>query len=453
MAKEKTAFFCRECGAKSAVWIGRCPQCGAWNSYEQEVIHREKSGGLKNLVASKSVTMLMSSIECSNEQRIDLKDEEINRVLGGGLVLGSLVLMGGEPGIGKSTLLLQIALNCKDKRVLYVSGEESANQIKMRAERINKENGNCYVLTETCVEEIVERAKEVQPQIVIIDSIQTMTTCDIDSSAGSISQIRESTARLALYAKQTSTPIILVGHITKDGSLAGPKILEHMVDTVLQFEGERNYGYRIVRSIKNRFGSTQELGIYEMLSYGLKQVSNPSEILMSNSNEELSGTAIAATIEGNRPLFIETQALVANSYYSSAQKNATGFDLRRLSMLLAVLEKRVGVKIGGKDIFLNIVGGLKVADPAIDLAVVAGLISSGEDIAINRKHCFAAEIGLSGELRGVVKIEQRINEAAKLGFERIYIAKSNSKHLSTDFKNIEVVALGKIDELLPYILR
>lgn len=251
MAKEKTAFFCRECGAKSAVWIGRCPQCGAWNSYEQEVIHRDKSGGLKNLVASKSVTMLMSSIECSNEQRIDLKDEEINRVLGGGLVLGSLVLMGGEPGIGKSTLLLQIALNCKDKRVLYVSGEESANQIKMRAERINKENGNCYVLTETCVEEIVERAKEVQPQIIIIDSIQTMTTCDIDSSAGSISQIRESTARLALYAKQTSTPIILVGHITKDGSLAGPKILEHMVDTVLQFEGERNYGYRIVRSIKN----------------------------------------------------------------------------------------------------------------------------------------------------------------------------------------------------------
>lgn len=394
----------------------------------------------------------MSSIECSNEQRIDLKDEEFNRVLGGGLVEGSVVLIGGEPGIGKSTLLLQIALNCKDKRVLYVSGEESASQIKMRAERVNKQGGNCYVLTETCVENIIERADEVKPQIIIVDSIQTMTTCDIDSSAGSISQIRESAARLASYAKQTAVPIIIVGHITKDGNIAGPKILEHIVDTVLQFEGERNYGYRIIRSIKNRFGSTQELGIYEMQSYGLRRVSNPSEMLMTGSQEQLSGTAIAATMEGNRPMFVETQALVANSYYSSAQKNATGFDLRRLSMLLAVLEKRVGVKIGGKDIFLNIVGGLKVSDPAIDLAVVAGLISSGEDVPINHRHCFAAEVGLSGELRGVIRIEQRINEAAKLGFERIYVAKSGTKTLDGVSDKIEVVRLGKIDELLRHIL-
>ncbi len=452
MAKDKTAYFCRECGAKSAVWIGRCPQCGAWNSYEQEVIHRDEGSKLKRLSPKQAVTVLMSSIECSNEQRIDLKDEEFNRVLGGGLVEGSVVLIGGEPGIGKSTLLLQIALNCKDKRVLYVSGEESASQIKMRAERVNKQGGNCYVLTETCVENIIERADEVKPQIIIVDSIQTMTTCDIDSSAGSISQIRESAARLASYAKQTAVPIIIVGHITKDGNIAGPKILEHIVDTVLQFEGERNYGYRIIRSIKNRFGSTQELGIYEMQSYGLRRVSNPSEMLMTGSQEQLSGTAIAATMEGNRPMFVETQALVANSYYSSAQKNATGFDLRRLSMLLAVLEKRVGVKIGGKDIFLNIVGGLKVSDPAIDLAVVAGLISSGEDVPINHRHCFAAEVGLSGELRGVIRIEQRINEAAKLGFERIYVAKSGTKTLDGVSDKIEVVRLGKIDELLRHIL-
>ncbi len=452
MAKEKTAYFCRECGAKSAVWIGKCPQCGAWNSYEQEVIHRSESGKAKSLSSKQAVTVLMSNIECTSEQRIDLRDEELNRVLGGGLVVGSVVLMGGEPGIGKSTLLLQVALNCKDKRVLYVSGEESASQIKMRAQRVNCQGGNCYVLTETCVENIIERADEVTPQIIIIDSIQTMTSSDIDSSAGSISQIRESAARLSAYAKQTSIPIIIVGHITKDGSLAGPKILEHMVDTVLQFEGERNYGYRIVRSIKNRFGSTQELGIYEMQSYGLRQVSYRSEILMSNSAEQLSGTAIAATMEGNRPMFVETQALVANSYYSSAQKNATGFDLRRLSMLLAVLEKRVGMKIGGKDVFLNIVGGLKVADPAIDLAVVAGLISSSEDTPINHRHCFAGEVGLSGELRGVIRIEQRINEAAKLGFERIYIAKNNSKSLEGIKGGIEIVRLGKIDELLPYIL-
>lgn len=452
MAKDKTAYFCRECGAKSAVWIGRCPQCGAWNSYEQEVIHRDEGSKLKRLSPKQAVTVLMSSIECSNEQRIDLKDEEFNRVLGGGLVEGSVVLIGGEPGIGKSTLLLQIALNCKDKRVLYVSGEESASQIKMRAERVNKQGGNCYVLTETCVENIIERADEVKPQIIIVDSIQTMTSCDIDSSAGSISQIRESAARLASYAKQTAVPIIIVGHITKDGNIAGPKILEHIVDTVLQFEGERNYGYRIIRSIKNRFGSTQELGIYEMQSYGLRRVSNPSEMLMTGSQEQLSGTAIAATMEGNRPMFVETQALVANSYYSSAQKNATGFDLRRLSMLLAVLEKRVGVKIGGKDIFLNIVGGLKVSDPAIDLAVVAGLISSGEDVPINHRHCFAAEVGLSGELRGVIRIEQRINEAAKLGFERIYVAKSGTKTLDGVSDKIEVVRLGKIDELLRHIL-
>lgn len=445
MAKEKTAFFCKECGAKSAVWIGKCPQCGAWNSYEQEVLHRS---GKKTLTSKQSPIILMSQIVCTNEQRIDLKNEEFNRVLGGGLVLGSVVLMGGEPGIGKSTLLLQTALNCNDKRVLYVSGEESAQQIKMRSERINQNNGNCYVLIETNVENIVEKAKEVEPQIIIIDSIQTMTTFDIDSSAGSISQIRECTSVLSSYAKQNSIPIIIVGHITKDGSIAGPKVLEHIVDVVLQFEGDRNYGYRILRSIKNRFGSTNELGIFEMQSYGLREVSNPSEILLSNSDQYLSGTAIAATLEGSRPMFIETQALVANSYYASAQKSSTGFDLRRLSMLLAVLEKKVGVKISNKDVFLNIAGGLKVSDPAIDLAVIASLISSNADISISSKHCFAAEVGLSGELRPVVKIEQRIAEANKLGFEKIYISKYNLKSLNLKNLSTEVVALGKIEEII-----
>lgn len=445
MAKEKTAFFCKECGAKSAVWIGKCPQCGAWNSYEQEVLHRS---GKKTLTSKQSPIILMSQIVCTNEQRIDLKNEEFNRVLGGGLVLGSIVLMGGEPGIGKSTLLLQTALNCNDKRVLYVSGEESAQQIKMRSERINENNGNCYVLIETEVENIVEKAKEVEPQIIIIDSIQTMTTLDIDSSAGSISQIRECTSVLSTYAKQNSIPIIIVGHITKDGSIAGPKVLEHIVDVVLQFEGDRNYGYRILRSIKNRFGSTNELGIFEMQSYGLREVSNPSEILLSNSDQYLSGTAIAATLEGSRPMFIETQALVANSYYASAQKSSTGFDLRRLSMLLAVLEKKVGVKISNKDVFLNIAGGLKVSDPAIDLAVIASLISSNADISISSKHCFAAEVGLSGELRPVVKIEQRIAEANKLGFEKIYISKYNLKSLNLKNLSTEVVALGKIEEII-----
>ena len=445
MAKEKTAFYCKECGAKSAVWIGKCPQCGAWNSYEQEVLHRSTK---KSSLSSQSPIVLMSQIVCSAEQRINLRNEEFNRVLGGGLVLGSVVLMGGEPGIGKSTLLLQTALNCNDKRVLYVSGEESAQQIKMRSERINKNNGNCYVLIETQVEDIVEKAKEVNPQIIIIDSIQTMTTLAIDSTAGSVSQIRECTSVLSTFAKQNSIPIIIVGHITKDGSIAGPKALEHIVDVVLQFEGDRNYGYRILRSIKNRFGSTNELGIFEMQSYGLREVSNPSEILLSNSDQYLSGTAIAATMEGSRPMFIETQALVANSYYASAQKSSTGFDLRRLSMLLAVLEKKVGVKISNKDVFLNIAGGLKVSDPAIDLAVIASLISSNADISISSKHCFAAEVGLSGELRPVVKIEQRIAEANKLGFEKIYVSKYNLKSLNLKNLSTEVVALGKIEEII-----
>lgn len=453
MAKDRTAFFCRECGARSAVWIGRCPQCGAWNSYEQEVLHREKSRMTKSVSASTSPIILMSQIPNDKEQRIDTKDEELNRVLGGGLVLGSVVLMGGEPGIGKSTLLLQTALNCNDKRVLYVSGEESAQQIKMRSERINVNNGNCYVLTETNVENIIEKAMEVDPQIIIVDSIQTMTTCEIESSAGSISQIRESASLLSTYAKQSGIPVIIVGHITKDGSIAGPKVLEHMVDTVLQFEGDRNYGYRILRSIKNRFGSTHELGIYEMQSYGLRQVGNPSEILLSGSEQMLSGTSVAAAMEGSRPIFIETQALVATSYYPSAQKSSTGFDLRRLSMLLAVLEKRVGIKINNKDVFLNIAGGIKVSDPAIDLSVIVSLISSGEDVSVNPRNCFAAEVGLSGELRPVVKIEQRIAEADKLGFKRIYVSKYNLKGGDLSRYKIEIIPVSKIEDIVTYILQ
>lgn len=449
MAKSKTVFFCKECGAQSSNWIGKCPHCGAWNSYVEEVIERTDDGIIsKTKSKSESKPKLINEIILSEEKRIDTYNQELNRVLGGGLVPGSILLIGGEPGIGKSTLLLQVALNCKGKRILYVSGEESLAQIKMRADRINASNDNCYILTETNTADIFNHAKELNPDIIIIDSIQTIQTESIDSSAGSISQIRECAGELQRYAKTTGSAVFLVGHITKDGSIAGPKLLEHVVDAVLQFEGDRNYGYRILRSVKNRFGSTSELGIYEMQSYGLREVSNPSEILLSQRDEALSGTAIAATIEGSRPILIETQALVANSLYGTAGRSSTGFDQKRLSMLLAVLEKRGGVRLSSKDVFLNIAGGLRVDDPAIDLAVVVSLISSSEDVAISSRYCFAAEIGLSGELRPVTRIEQRIAEADKLGFEKIYISKYNTKGLNLTQYNTQVISLTNIEEVI-----
>ncbi|MDR0790144.1 MAG: DNA repair protein RadA [Bacteroidales bacterium] len=452
-AKQKSVFFCKECGAQSSSWLGKCPNCGAWNSLVEEVIKRDTTLG-KTFAKSiqTNIAMPVKDIQVSQQQRLDTSDEELNRVLGGGLVLGSVLLIGGEPGIGKSTLMLQVALNCHNRKILYVSGEESAEQLKMRAERLNATNDNCYILTETDTEHIIAQAEELQPDIIIIDSIQTATVQYIDSSAGSISQIRECAAYLSNYAKRTATPLFLIGHITKDGNIAGPKILEHMVDTVLLFEGDRNYGYRILRSVKNRYGSTSELGIYEMQSYGLRQVNNPSEILLSGRAEQLSGTAIAATVEGSRTIMIETQALVANSFYPTPQRTSTGFDLRRLNMLLAVLEKRAGLRIGNKDVFLNIAGGIRVFDTATDLAIIASLISSSQDTAISSKYCFAAEVGLSSEVRPVTHITERISEADKLGFERIFISKYNLKGLNSSQYHLEIVPLAKIEDLLKYIL-
>jgi DNA repair protein RadA/Sms len=450
--KQKSVFFCKECGAQSSSWLGKCPHCGAWNSLVEEVIKRDTGGHNAVKSFTKNEAMPINEIKLRDEQRINICDNELNRVLGGGLVAGSVLLIGGEPGIGKSTLLLQVALLCKHLKILYVSGEESAEQLKMRAERLNFTNDNCYILTETNAENIVAQAESLQPNVIIIDSIQTLNVEYIDSTAGSISQIRECASLLSIYAKKTATPLFLIGHITKEGNIAGPKILEHMVDTVLQFEGDRNYGYRILRSIKNRFGSTSELGIYEMQSYGLRQVSNPSEILLSPHTEQLSGTAIAATIEGSRTIMIETQALVANSFYPTPARTATGFDLRRLNMLLAVLEKRAGIRIGNKDVFLNIAGGIRVFDTATDLSIIASLISSSQDSAIGGKVCFAAEIGLSSEVRPVTHITERISEADKLGFERIFISKYNLKGLNTQNLNIEIVSLSKVEDLLRYIL-
>ena len=450
--KQKTVFFCKECGAQSSSWIGKCPQCGSWNSYVEEVIQREGDSKFnKKKTQPSSKPQPINEITFSEDKRINTYNAELNRVLGGGLVVGSVILVGGEPGIGKSTLLLQVALNCKGRKILYVSGEESLQQIKMRADRVEGTNDNCFILTETKIQSIFQHCEELNPNIIIIDSIQTVTTEDIDSSAGSISQIRECASEFQRYAKTTGSAIFLVGHITKDGTIAGPKILEHIVDTVLQFEGDRNYGYRMLRSVKNRFGSTSELGIYEMQSSGLREVSNPSEILLSQRDEALSGTAISATMEGTRPILIETQALVANSNYGTAQRTSTGFDLRRLSMLLAVLEKRGGFHLTNKDVFLNIAGGIKVDDPAIDLAVVVSIISSSEDIAISSQYCFAAEIGLSGELRPVIRIDQRIAEADKLGFEKIFISKYNTKGLDTTRFKIEIIPLANLEDVLRYI--
>ncbi len=452
MAKSKSVFFCQSCGYQTAKWLGNCPSCGEWNTFVEEVVEKNttkpdwKQSSAGTTRSNKPIPI--DQIEKNADVRISSKDEELNRVLGGGIVPGSIVLIGGEPGIGKSTLLLQLALNLKNLKILYISGEESEQQIKMRAMRMqNIEPSNCFILTETSTQNIFKQIEQLEPQIVIVDSIQTLHSSHIESTPGSVSQIRECTAELLRFAKETNTPVFLVGHITKDGSIAGPKILEHMVDTVLQFEGDRHHTYRILRSIKNRFGSTSELGIYEMRGVGLREVSNPSEILISQRDEELSGIAISVTIEGMRPMLIEAQALVSTSAYGTPQRSATGFDTRRMNMLLAVLEKRCGFRLGVKDVFLNITGGIRVEDPAIDLGVVSAIISSHEDLAISSKHCFAAEVGLSGEIRTVNRIEQRISEAERLGFEKIFVSRYAIKGIDTRKYSIEIVPLSKLEEL------
>ncbi|MCW5518354.1 DNA repair protein RadA [Aureitalea sp. L0-47] len=452
MAKTKTTFFCQNCGAQFAKWQGQCTSCKEWNTIAEEIIQKTEKTSWKQDGLSKtsrvSKPLRIGEISASEETRIDTKNTELNRVLGGGLVPGSLILLGGEPGIGKSTLMLQIALMLPYK-TLYVSGEESAQQIKMRAERIHPDTDSCYILTETKTQNIFRQIAEIEPDIVVIDSIQTLHTDYIESSAGSISQIRECTTELIKFAKETATPVILIGHITKDGNIAGPKILEHMVDTVLQFEGDRNHVYRILRAHKNRFGSTNELGIYEMQDSGLREVSNPSEILISKNEELLSGTAVAATLEGMRPLMVEVQALVSSAVYGVPQRSATGFNAKRLNMLLAVLEKRAGFKLGAKDVFLNITGGISVDDPAIDLAVVASVLSSNIDIAIDKSVCFAAEIGLAGEVRPVTRVDQRILEAEKLGFESIVI----SKYCKLPKQNftINIIRVAKVKDVVHHL--
>lgn len=452
MAKIKSAYFCQSCGFESAKWLGKCPSCIQWNTFVEEVIEKPTSNNAvwKTTVGASRVSKpsKLDEIHSITEERLLTGDGELDRVLGGGLVPGSVTLIGGEPGIGKSTLMLQLALNIKDKRVLYVSGEESEQQIKMRADRITKEpKANCFILTETSTQNIFKQLEHLEPEILVIDSIQTLHSAHIESTPGSVSQVRECTAELLRFAKETATPVFLIGHITKDGAIAGPKILEHMVDTVLQFEGDRHHVYRILRSIKNRFGAAAELGIYAMQGDGLREVSNPSEVLLSQRDEELSGITIGATIEGARPMLIETQALVSISAYGTPQRSATGFDTKRMNMLLAVLEKRCGFRLSAKDVFLNIAGGIRVEDPAIDLSIIAAIISSHEDIPISSKTCFAAEVGLSGEIRAVNRIEQRISEAEKLGFEKIFISSYNLKGFNRDKFKIELVTVSKIEEV------
>lgn len=452
MAKLKTTFFCQNCGTQYSKWQGQCTACKEWNTITEEVIQKpEKSDWKTSANTSKraSKPLLINEIDTSQEARLNTMDEEFNRVLGGGLVPGSLTLLGGEPGIGKSTLLLQISLKLPYK-TLYVSGEESQKQIKMRAERIDPSANNCYILTETKTQNIFKQIEALEPDIVVIDSIQTLHSDYIESSSGSISQVKECTTELIKFAKETATPVILIGHITKDGNIAGPKILEHMVDTVLQFEGDRNHVFRILRANKNRFGSTNELGIYEMQGSGLREVSNPSEVLISQKDEDLSGNAIAATLEGMRPLMIEVQALVSTAVYGTPQRSATGFNAKRLNMLLAVLEKRAGFRLGAKDVFLNITGGITVDDPAIDLAVVAAILSSNEDVALQKDFCFAAEIGLSGEVRPVQRVEQRILEAEKLGFSTIFVSKYNK--ISLKNTTIKIQLISKIEDVVDLII-
>ncbi|MFN4144644.1 MAG: DNA repair protein RadA [Runella sp.] len=455
MAKVKTAYFCQNCGHQSAKWLGRCPSCSEWNTLVEEVLEKEDK---KNPLSQwKSVSIAtkpksIADIKYEDEPRLITTDAELNRVLGGGIVPGSLVLIGGEPGIGKSTLMLQIALTLQ-QRVLYVSGEESDQQIKMRAERITHKNPNCFILPETSTENIFRQIEDLDPDILIIDSIQTMQSGLIESGAGSVSQVRQCASELMKYAKESGVPVFMIGHITKDGNLAGPKTLEHMVDTVLQFEGDRHTTYRILRTTKNRFGSTSELGIYEMLGSGLRQVTNPSEILISQREEQLSGITIGSMLEGNRPLMIEIQSLVSVANYGTPQRSSTGFDNKRLQMLLAVLEKRGGFRLGTQDVFLNVAGGLRVEDPAIDLAVVTSIASSYEDTFVPPSVCFAGEVGLGGEVRAVSRIEARIAEAEKLGFKKIYISKYNIKGLIFKNYNLQIVPVAKLDEVFAEVLK
>jgi len=450
MAKVKTAYFCQNCGAQSAQWKGQCSACKEWNTLVEEAISPASEAPVigTTTLQTKKKAQKLDEISFKTETRIDTKDQEFNRVLGGGLVPGSVILLGGEPGIGKSTLLLQIALSI-GKKVLYVSGEESEKQIKLRADRIQSNQDNCYVLAETKTDLIGLQIEAVQPDLIIVDSVQTLQSPKLESASGTVSQIRECTAELTYYAKATGTPLILVGHITKDGQLAGPKLLEHMVDTVLQFEGDRNYVYRILRALKNRFGSTAELGIYEMLSGGLREVTNPSELLLSNYEEPLSGVAVAATLEGQRPLMIEIQALVSTAVYGTPQRSATGFNSKRLNMLLAVLEKKVGFKLGTKDVFLNITGGIHIDDPAIDLGVVMAVLSSNADKPLPASICFAAEVGLAGEIRSVQSIDRRIAEAEKLGFKAIFVASNAS--IDNKAHQIRIIKVAKIEEVVAKI--
>jgi DNA repair protein RadA/Sms len=452
MSKIKTAFFCSNCGYESAKWLGKCPSCNQWNTFVEEVLEKATNKNENNWNEYKdekrnTKTIALSEVSSTEEKRLITEDAELNRVLGGGIVSGSIVLVAGEPGIGKSTLFLQDALQLKNIRILYISGEESEQQIKMRADRLKITNDNFYLLTETTTQSIFHEIKKLKPELVIVDSIQTLQSNLIESSPGSVSQIRETAAEFQRFAKETGTPVFLIGHITKDGSIAGPKILEHMVDTVLQFEGDRHYAYRILRTLKNRFGSTAELGIYEMTGEGMRAVTNPSEILITQKEEQLSGSAIAATMEGLRPLLIEVQALVTQSVYGTPQRTVSGFDLRRLQLLLAVLEKRSGFQFGVKDVFVNIAGGLKVEDPSIDLSVVCALLSSYEDIPLSQHTCFAGEVGLNGEIRAVNRIEQRIAEAEKLGFEKIIVSKYNKKGFDKNQFKIEIASVSQIQEV------
>ena len=456
MAKEKTVYVCSNCGQESPKWVGKCPSCGAWNTFVEEVVRKEPAASHRTAFTAsaegkRNKPVVLSDIVGSEEPRIDMHDDELNRVLGGGLVPGSLVLLGGEPGIGKSTLVLQTVLRMPDRRILYVSGEESARQLKLRADRIRHNSSDCLIVCETSLEHIFTHIKNVQPELVIIDSIQTISTELVESSPGSVAQVRECAASILKFAKETNTPVILIGHINKEGSIAGPKVLEHIVDAVLQFEGDQHYMYRILRSIKNRFGSTAELGIYEMRQDGLRPVSNPSELLLSADHEGMSGVAIACAIEGVRPFLIETQALVSTAAYGTPQRSATGFDIRRMNMLLAVLEKRVGFKLAQKDVFLNIAGGLRVNDPAIDLGVISAILSSNMDSDIEPLVCMAGEVGLSGEIRPVNRIEQRISEAEKLGFKSILIPRHNLQGLDTSKVKIELVGVRKVEEAFRFL--
>jgi DNA repair protein RadA/Sms len=448
MVKSKTVFVCQNCGAESAKWIGRCPSCKEWNTYHEEIIAPVATRDTAFVSDhERRKPELLDNIKADEHDRRKTGINELDRILGGGMVKGSLILLGGEPGVGKSTLALQLALSLKETIILYVSGEESEEQISLRAQRIKKTNQSCYIFSETELESILTQAENIKPGLIIIDSIQTIQTGMLESSAGSVSQVRECAAQLLKYSKLTGIPVVLIGHITKDGTLAGPKVLEHIVDVVLYFEGDNNYVYRILRSVKNRFGSTAELGIFQMTETGLREVSNPSELFINQHDDSLSGISIAATVDGLRPFLIETQALVSSAVYGTPQRSSTGFDIRRLNMLLAVLEKRAGFRLGIKDVFLNITGGIKVNDPAIDLAIISSVLSSNLDIPIGREICFTGETGLSGEIRPVSRIEQRIREASKMGFKKIYISRFH-KNLSVKGLDIEVVQVGKIENLV-----